>query len=63
MPRCLAGNFVECGEPLRVNRGGTLLATQIWLTQLIEPFKIWPVHRSKSILIIGDLRAADSAQQ
>jgi GGDEF domain-containing protein len=51
-------------SPLTVNRGGTLLATQIWLTQLIENFKMWPIsHRSKSILMIGDLRAADSAQQ
>lgn len=43
---------------LTVNRGGTLLATQIWLTQLIEHFKQWPVsHRSRNILLVGESRA------
>ena len=44
---------------LTVNRGGTLLATQLWLTQLIEHFKPWPVsHRSRNILLVGESRAA-----
>jgi GGDEF domain-containing protein len=47
-------------SPLTVNRGGTLLATQVWLTQLIENFKQWPAsHRSRNILLVGELRAGD----
>lgn len=43
---------------LTVNRGGTLLATQTWLTQLIEHFQQWPVsHRSRNILLVGGPRA------
>ena len=46
-------------SPLTVNRGGTLLATQAWLTQLIEHFKQWPAsHRSRSILLVGGSRSA-----
>lgn len=49
-------------SPLTVNRGGTLLATQIWLTQLIETFKQWPAsHRSRNILLLGELRNASPA--
>ena len=44
---------------LTVNRGGTLLATQLWLTQLTEYFKQWPAsHRSRNILLVGESRGA-----
>jgi len=40
---------------LTVNRGGTLLATQIWLTQLTEHFKQWPLsHRARNILLVDE---------
>jgi hypothetical protein len=37
--RCLAWEIQNRGEPLTAKRGGTLLATQIWLT-LIENFDL-----------------------
>ena len=47
-------------SPLTVNHGGTLLATEVWLTQLIEHFKQWPAsHRSRNILLVGKWRASD----
>lgn len=47
---------------LTVNRGGTLLATQVWLTQLIGIFKQWPAsHRSRNILLVSESRDAASA--
>lgn len=47
---------------LTVNRGGTLLATQIWLTQLIEHFKQWPLsHRSRNILLVDEPRVTAAA--
>lgn len=47
---------------LTVNRGGTLLATQVWLTQLIGYFKQWPAsHRSRNILLVSESRDAASA--
>ena len=46
-------------KQLTVNQGGTLLATQVWLTQLIEYFKQWPVsHRHRSILLVGQAQVA-----